>query len=183
MPQRRAPSQRHTFACAPNRHFPSAGSWPRPHPQEAACARRSAALPVVLAELLVARGITTAGEAFAFLNPEIAQLHDPSLMLGMKTAVERSKRAIARRNRSCSTATTTWTAPPPSSCLRPPLKCSAARFASMFPIACARATACNPAYSKPLTPRACASSSPSTPACAPSLKQKPRAPRPRSHHH
>ena len=54
-------------------------------------------LPVVLAELLVARGITTASDAFAFLNPESAQLHDPLLMLGMAAAVQRVEHAIAAR--------------------------------------------------------------------------------------
>ncbi len=51
----------------------------------------------MLAELLVARGITQPAEAFAFLNPEPAQLHDPFLMLGMTAAVERLERAIAAR--------------------------------------------------------------------------------------
>jgi single-stranded-DNA-specific exonuclease len=67
------------------------------HPQGAAALAESARIPVVLAELLVARGITTTSEAFAFLNPEIAHLHDPLLMLGMKTAVERVEAAIARK--------------------------------------------------------------------------------------
>ena len=52
-------------------------------------------LPQVLAELLVARGITQASEAYTFLNPEAAQLNDPFLMLGMTAAVERLERAIA----------------------------------------------------------------------------------------
>jgi single-stranded-DNA-specific exonuclease len=56
-----------------------------------------ARLPIVLADLLVARGITTAAEAFAFLNPEPSHLHDPFLMLGMSAAVERLERAIAAR--------------------------------------------------------------------------------------
>ncbi len=56
---------------------------------------REARLPLVLAELLVARGIATAAEAFAFLNPEPSHLHDPFLMLGMSAAVERIERAIA----------------------------------------------------------------------------------------
>src|SRR5208283_3006999 len=56
-----------------------------------------ARLPLVLAELLVARGITQAAEAFAFLNPELAHLHDPFLMLGMAAAVDRLERAIAER--------------------------------------------------------------------------------------
>jgi single-stranded-DNA-specific exonuclease len=68
-----------------------------PHPREAEALAQSARIPLVLAELLVARGIGTSGEAFAFLNPEVAQLHDPLLMLGMQTAVERVEAAIARR--------------------------------------------------------------------------------------
>jgi len=68
-----------------------------PHPEEAAALAREARLPLVLAELLVARGITSAAQAFAFLNPEPAHLHDPFLMLGMNAAVERLERAIAAR--------------------------------------------------------------------------------------
>ncbi len=51
----------------------------------------------MLAELLVARGITQPDEAFIFLNPEAAHLHDPVLMLGMAAAVERLEQAIAHR--------------------------------------------------------------------------------------
>jgi single-stranded-DNA-specific exonuclease len=50
-----------------------------------------------LAELLIARGITHASDVFAFLNPELDQLHDPILMLGMTAAVERLERAIVNR--------------------------------------------------------------------------------------
>ncbi len=66
-----------------------------PHPEESATLAREARLPLVLAELLVARGITQAAEAFAFLNPAPAHLHDPFLMLGMSAAVDRLERAIA----------------------------------------------------------------------------------------
>jgi single-stranded-DNA-specific exonuclease len=66
-----------------------------PHPEEAAALAKSARLPLVLAELLVSRGITEATQAFAFLNPEPAHLHDPFLMLGMDRAVARLERAIA----------------------------------------------------------------------------------------
>ena len=58
---------------------------------------KEARLPHVLAELLVARGITQANEAYAFLNPEISQLNDPFLMLGMAEAVERLELAIAAK--------------------------------------------------------------------------------------
>jgi single-stranded-DNA-specific exonuclease len=67
------------------------------HPQEARELAEAARLPLALAELLVARGIKEAGAAFAFLNPEITHLHDPYLMLGMTTAVERLTAAIANR--------------------------------------------------------------------------------------
>ena len=49
----------------------------------------------MLAELLIARGIASPSEASAFLNPELAHLHDPFLMSGMTAAVERLERAIA----------------------------------------------------------------------------------------
>lgn len=68
-----------------------------PNSEAAATLTHEARLPLVLAELLVARGITNAAEAFAFLNPEPAHLHDPLLMLGMAAAVERLERAIAAR--------------------------------------------------------------------------------------
>jgi single-stranded-DNA-specific exonuclease len=67
-----------------------------PHPEAAALAK-GARLPLVLAGLLCARGITNAAEAHAFLNPEYAHLHSPSLMRGMSEAVDRVERAIAAR--------------------------------------------------------------------------------------
>ncbi len=68
-----------------------------PHSEEAGSLAREARLPLVLAELLIARGIASAAQAFAFLNPEPSHLHDPFLMLGMNAAVERLERAIAVR--------------------------------------------------------------------------------------
>jgi single-stranded-DNA-specific exonuclease len=68
-----------------------------PHPDEAAALAKAARLPQVLAELLVARGVTQPADAFAFLNPDVAQLHDPLLMLGMNEAVARLEQAIALR--------------------------------------------------------------------------------------
>jgi single-stranded-DNA-specific exonuclease len=67
------------------------------HPREAEELASAARIPLVLAELLIARNISTSSEAFAFLNPEVAHLHDPLLMLGMLTAVERIESAIARK--------------------------------------------------------------------------------------
>jgi single-stranded-DNA-specific exonuclease len=72
-------------------------SFVEPHPAEAAALAKAARLPQVLSELLVARCVTQPAEAFAFLNPEVAHLHDPLLMLGMNAAVERLERAIAAR--------------------------------------------------------------------------------------
>ena len=68
-----------------------------PHPAEAAALSKAARLPQVLAELLVARGVVQPAEAFTFLNPELAHLHDPQLMLGMNAAVARLEQAIAQR--------------------------------------------------------------------------------------
>jgi single-stranded-DNA-specific exonuclease len=68
-----------------------------PRPQEADSLARAARLPHVLAELLVARGITEPQDAFTFLNPDASHLHDPLLMHGMAAAVERLERAITNR--------------------------------------------------------------------------------------
>ena len=67
------------------------------HGEAAAALAREARIPVVLAELLLGRGVTSAGEAHKFLNPEYDHLHDPKLMLGMNAAVERLERAIEGR--------------------------------------------------------------------------------------
>jgi single-stranded-DNA-specific exonuclease len=85
-----------TQSLSPSRKLPPQ-RWllAESHPDEAAALAKEARLPLVLAELLVARGITTAAQAFAFLNPEPAHLHDPFLMLGMSAAVDRLERAIA----------------------------------------------------------------------------------------
>jgi len=72
-------------------------SFVEPHPAEAAELAQAARLPLVLAELLIARGIVDSSDAFAFLNPEVSHLHDPLLMLGMNEAVARLERAIAAR--------------------------------------------------------------------------------------
>jgi len=57
------------------------------HPTEAEELARNARIPLVVAELLLARGINTAAEAFEFLNPEYNNLHDPLRMLGVSSAV------------------------------------------------------------------------------------------------
>lgn len=67
------------------------------HPQDAEALASAGHIPTVLAELLIASGISTAGDAFAFLNPELTHLHNPLLMLGMQAALERVETAIARK--------------------------------------------------------------------------------------
>ena len=64
------------------------------HGEAAAALGHEARIPTVLAELLLARGVTSAAEARAYLNPDYEQLHDPMLMLGMGAAVARLERAI-----------------------------------------------------------------------------------------
>ena len=58
-----------------------------------------AGLQPLVARLLVARGVTTADDAHRFLKPSVEHLHSPYEMLGMKTAVERLRRAIANNER------------------------------------------------------------------------------------
>jgi single-stranded-DNA-specific exonuclease len=64
---------------------------------EAAALARSAGLPTVVAELLIARGIATAADAEPFLHPSIDHLLDPFTMLGMDRAVGRVREAIAAK--------------------------------------------------------------------------------------
>src|SRR5436305_8192742 len=73
--------------------------WTFNPPDPALCSQLSteAGLPLLVAQLLVTRGVHSAAQARAFLHPEISQLHSPYLMWGMKTAVERLQRAIAKR--------------------------------------------------------------------------------------
>src|SRR2546421_917028 len=51
----------------------------------------------IVADLLIARGHENAESALAFLNPSLAQLHDPFLMRGMSDAVARLGQAIDRQ--------------------------------------------------------------------------------------
>ncbi len=84
-------------AAAPRGLPPQRWLVAEPDLEASAALAREARLPQVVAELLVARGVTNARQASAFLNPEFTDLHDPYFMLGMKTAVERLERAIAQR--------------------------------------------------------------------------------------
>ena len=61
----------------------------------------SAALNVnmVIARLLVQRGIKTYNEAKAFFRPRLTDLHDPFLMKDMNKAVSRLEKAIAKKEK------------------------------------------------------------------------------------
>ncbi|MGA8529460.1 MAG: single-stranded-DNA-specific exonuclease RecJ [Acidobacteriaceae bacterium] len=66
-----------------------------PRIEEAQALARAANIPPLLAELLLARGIRSAGEAEQFLNPSLDDLLDPYSMLGMDRAVARIQQAVA----------------------------------------------------------------------------------------
>ena len=53
----------------------------------------------IAGQLLLNRGISSAEDAAAFLNPTLAQLHSPWLMAGMNAAVDRLAAAIERKEK------------------------------------------------------------------------------------
>jgi single-stranded-DNA-specific exonuclease len=69
---------------------------PPANSSQAASLAHEAHLPLLIAELLSARGVADAAQAAAFLAPSLDQLHDPYAMLGMAPAVERIEQAIDR---------------------------------------------------------------------------------------
>ena len=79
---------------------------------------RALGLEPVIARLLVMRGLTDPDAAARFLKPSLDQLHDPSLLAGMRRGNGAHPPGTRpRASASPSTATTTWTASlPPSSC-------------------------------------------------------------------
>ncbi len=58
-------------------------------------------ISVLLASLLVGRGIVSLTEVQAFLHPTLAQLHDPFLLPDMRKAVDRINQAITAGERIC----------------------------------------------------------------------------------
>ena len=56
-------------------------------------------VPESLANLMVQRGITSAGEAKAFFNPSLDYLHDPFLMKDMNIAVDRISTAVKKNEK------------------------------------------------------------------------------------
>ncbi|HLI63217.1 MAG TPA: single-stranded-DNA-specific exonuclease RecJ [Terriglobales bacterium] len=53
-------------------------------------------LPLSLARLLVVRSVQNPEQAHKFLSPSLHDLHDPYLMTGLRSAVERLRAAVAR---------------------------------------------------------------------------------------
>jgi single-stranded-DNA-specific exonuclease len=71
-----------------------------PHdPTRIAALQRAAAIPAVVAELLVCRGVTDPTVARDFLDPKLAALRDPELLPGCQDAAHRIHAAIAARRR------------------------------------------------------------------------------------
>jgi single-stranded-DNA-specific exonuclease len=66
-----------------------------PHAETAAALAREAGMPLLVAELLAARGVGSGEDAARFLHPTIDHLLDPYSMLGMDRAVERIQRAVS----------------------------------------------------------------------------------------
>lgn len=73
-----------------------ASPWllPKARDVEAAELARAAGVPLLLARLLLERGIDSAAEAQRFLHPGIDHLLDPCSMLGMNAAVARIQSAV-----------------------------------------------------------------------------------------
>ncbi len=71
---------------------------PAEHAGADALARELGIAPAI-ARLLISRGFGEAGAARRFLNPALAHLHSPHLLLGMDQALARLRRAIQDRER------------------------------------------------------------------------------------
>jgi single-stranded-DNA-specific exonuclease len=68
-----------------------------PDPSTVERIQKEAGVSALVARLLAARGISSPEQAHQFLNPSSAQLHSPFSMLGMRTALERLRAAIERK--------------------------------------------------------------------------------------
>lgn len=60
---------------------------------------REAAVPPLVARLLILRGITDPETATAFLHPSLSQFHDPYRMADMRSAVHRLRAALAKKEK------------------------------------------------------------------------------------
>ena len=75
--------------------------WDQPVRDDVKAARLAATsgVDLAIARLLVARGVSEPGDAADFLNPTIAQLHDPFGLIDLSIAVDRLLRAVATGER------------------------------------------------------------------------------------
>ena len=71
--------------------------FPETDPVAASELAQSAGLPLIVAELLVERGVRDTEEAERFLHPRIDHLLDPYTMQGMTEAIARIQAALERR--------------------------------------------------------------------------------------
>ena len=83
------------------RHSILGASWHEltPDSESAAALSRELGLSAIVAHILAARGITTAGEADHYLNGGLDDLHDPMLMRDMPEAVACLRRALDSERR------------------------------------------------------------------------------------
>ena len=71
-----------------------------PHdPDRIAALQRAAAIPAVVAELLICRGVTDPAIARDFLDPKLSTLREPGLLPGCRDAAERIHAAVASGKR------------------------------------------------------------------------------------
>ncbi len=70
-----------------------------PSPDLIKALSQSLGVEEALATLLVQRGVQTFEEAETFFRPDLAQLHDPFLMAGMREAVERLEKSIHQQEK------------------------------------------------------------------------------------
>ncbi|HVW78830.1 MAG TPA: single-stranded-DNA-specific exonuclease RecJ [Alloacidobacterium sp.] len=87
------------FSDAATRKQPARRRWIylKNDSEAAAELSRAANLPLIIAELLLARGLRTTEDVERFLHPQLEHLHDPYLMRGMQAAVPRLQKAIEHR--------------------------------------------------------------------------------------
>src|SRR5512133_147045 len=78
---------------------PSRWVFPDASPERVAALISTLKVSPLAARVLLRRGIVEPVEAERFLRPVLAHLHDPFLMLGMRTAVDRLRRAIDLREK------------------------------------------------------------------------------------
>jgi single-stranded-DNA-specific exonuclease len=78
---------------------PARWVFPEASPERVAALVSALKVSALAARVLLRRGIVEPVEAERFLRPALAHLHDPFLMLGMRAAVDRLRRAIELREK------------------------------------------------------------------------------------